>query len=168
LTDGAAMQLVAAGPGHVPSIMEIEAQPDCRPFVGRWPAALPCDALANPDCRYLLIDDGQAQASGFVILRGLAAGTGGIELKRIAVAAPGRGLGRRAMGAVMARVFGEDGAHRLWLDVFDFNARARQLYRSLGFREDGILREAVARDGRYKPLILLSILDREYAAYGRD
>ena len=59
---------------------------------------------------------------------------------------------------------GEMGAHRFWLDVFVSNERARHLYASLGFQADGVLREAVKRDGAFHSLILMSILKREYDA----
>jgi RimJ/RimL family protein N-acetyltransferase len=55
-------------------------------------------------------------------------------------------------------------AHRLWLDVFETNTRAIHVYESLGFRREGILREAILRDGADHTQLLMSILDREYEA----
>jgi RimJ/RimL family protein N-acetyltransferase len=48
------------------------------------------------------------------------------------------------------------------LDVFERNDRARHVYRSVGFREDGLLREAIYRDDAYHSLVLMSVLDREF------
>jgi len=59
-----------------------------------------------------------------------------IELQRIAMAEPGRGLGSEVLHAVMEKAFGEFGAHRLWLDTYFDNARARHVYRSAGFSEE--------------------------------
>jgi RimJ/RimL family protein N-acetyltransferase len=59
-------------------------------------------------------------------------------------------------------------AHRFWLDVKQLNTRALALYQSEGFVEEGRLRESVrvatgAGDG-YDSLVVMSMLDREYAA----
>ena len=68
---------------------------------------------------------------GFVILR--AVDTDVVELKRIAISEKGKGYGRHALTLVKRTVFDEWGARRLWLDVYDFNARARALYQAEGF-----------------------------------
>ena len=63
----------------------------------------------------------------------------------------------------MRIAFRELGAHRLYLDVFDDNARARHLYESLGFQYEGVMREAAQRDGQWCNLRLMSMLEKEYA-----
>lgn len=58
-------------------------------------------------------------------------------------------------------------AHRFWLDVKSLNARALALYGSEGFVEEGRLRESVRLFGQasgYDTLVVMSLLDREYAA----
>jgi RimJ/RimL family protein N-acetyltransferase len=59
-------------------------------------------------------------------------------------------------------------AHRFWLDVKQLNTRALALYQSEGFVEEGRLRESVrvTADGAdgYDSLVVMSMLDREYAA----
>lgn len=77
---------------------------------------------------------------------------------------PGQGNGKQVLRLVLKKVFEELGAHRLWLDVLESNLRAQHVYRGLGFQQDGILREAFFRDGKYQSLILMSLLDREYRA----
>lgn len=154
------MQLVRAEPSELPFVVALERRPEFGAFVGSWPLAQHQATLADPDARYYII----AGRQGFVILRGLASEHRSIEVKRIIVAEPGQGTGRRALEAVLALSFGELGAHRVWLDTLEDNARARHLYGSIGFREDGVLREAWCRDGQFKSLILMSMLDREYAA----
>lgn len=53
-------------------------------------------------------------------------------------------------------------AHRLWLDVFEHNERARALYTSEGFTVEGVLREHVNLHGQWRSLVLMSMLSREY------
>ena len=60
--------------------------------------------------------------------------------------------------------FDELGAHRLWLDVKPFNDRARALYRSEGFVEEGVLRGALLEpDGTFQDLVVMSLLRPEWA-----
>jgi diamine N-acetyltransferase len=91
-----------------------------------------------------------------------------LELKRIVVGKPDQGIGRNLLKAALERAFGEFGAHRLWLDVFETNARARHVYAGVGFQIDGIFREAYCRDGQFHSLLLMSILDREYRSLAQE
>ena len=59
--------------------------------------------------------------------------------------------------------FQELGAHRLWLDVKPHNERARALYRSEGFVEEGTLRDALYYNGRFESLVVMSILRPEWS-----
>jgi RimJ/RimL family protein N-acetyltransferase len=58
--------------------------------------------------------------------------------------------------------FDELKAHRLWLDVKQTNARARQLYEAEGFTTEGVLRECLKTDGKYESLVVMSMLRGEY------
>jgi RimJ/RimL family protein N-acetyltransferase len=86
----------------------------------------------------------------------------------------GRGYGREAIWEVLrfafdgVRVDGErepgPGLHRVGLDVLSINPRAKALYESLGFREEGRLRD-VYRDGDgWADAIVMSILEDEFRA----
>jgi len=104
----------------------------------------------------------KGERAGYVILRGLRSANRCLELKRIVIAEPGRGLGRQVLRAIIDKAFGELAAHRLWLDVYDDNHRARHLYRSLGFVEEGTLRDCIRCEGRYRSLVVMSMLESEY------
>ena len=104
---------------------------------------------------------------------GDAIGTVGITLERdrhsgtagIAIADPdarGRGLGVEAFHLLLRFAFDEVGLHRVELRVFDFNEPAKRLYRRLGFREEGRLRDAVFRDGRYHDELVMAMLEGDY------
>ena len=117
--------------------------------------------IGDPDCWYCIVET-EGRLGGFAILRGLTSQNGSLELKRIAIAEPGRGLGRRVLGALLSKAFDELSAHRLWLDVFTENSRARHVYRAVGFVEEGVLRECVRRGDEYRSLVLMSMLESEY------
>ena len=121
-------------------------------------------ALASEDARYSVSEDASGAVQAYVILRGLAEADNAIELKRIVVGAPEKGLGRRLLTEILRIAFSELRAHRLFLDVAEDNARARHLYESLGFVYEGTMRDASLRDGQYFDLHLMSILEEEYRA----
>ena len=74
----------------------------------------------------------------------------------------GKGIGTWAVEATRDFAFGDLKLHRLELDVFSFNPRAREAYRKAGFKEEGILRDAVLDGEEYGDDILMAILEDEW------
>jgi len=156
----------------IPRIVALERTPGAQQFVGQWSEERHRAALRGSDARYLLSESeigetgvnekspGTLQA--YVILRGLSEDSDAIELKRIVVAAPERGLGRRILSEVIRMAFEDFHTHRLFLDVYEDNARARHLYESLGFVYEGTMRDAARRGETYCNLRLMSMLEEEY------
>ncbi len=135
-------------------VVALESGPDAARFVEAWPAERHRAALSDPDIAHLVVaEDGKPE--GFVILAGLRDPNRRVELRRIVVARPGQGLGRTALTLILDHTFSDLGAHRVWLDVKPDNGRARHLYASLGFTEEGILRDALRTADGYEPLILM-------------
>ena len=165
------MLLRQAHPEDLPALIALERLPESSRFVGQWSEERHQATLLSSDACYYVSDAESPIADSrnpsplraFVILRGLAETSGSIELKRLVVDPPGQGLGRQVLIELLAIAFGQFHAHRLFLDVFDDNPRAIHLYRSLGFVEEGLMREAAFSSGSYRSLRLLSMLDREYA-----
>jgi diamine N-acetyltransferase len=120
--------------------------------------------LLNPDCLYWIVET-ESGPAGFVILRDIHSKDRNVELQRIAVAEPGRGLGSEVLSAVMDKVFREFGAHRLWLDTYSDNTRAQHVYKSAGFSVEGVMRECKKWGDEYRSLVLMSILESEYRAF---
>ena len=158
------MLLRRATLNDIPAILAHERLPESAQFVGQWPEDRHRATLLSPDARYFVSESDSAQLRAFAILRGLKETSGSIELKRLVVHPPGQGLGRQILAELIRVAFDEFHAHRFFLDVFDDNLRARHLYQSFGFVEEGLLREAALRNGQYCSLRLMSLLDREYAA----
>jgi len=155
------MLLRIATPADIPTIIALEGNPIARQFVGQWSAERHEATLTGGDARYYISDSG-GSIDAYVILRGFSEYSGAIELKRIVVGVPERGLGRRILTEIIRICFRELRAHRLFLDVFEDNARARHLYESLGFKYEGVMRQAAHRDGRWFDLHLMSMLESEY------
>jgi diamine N-acetyltransferase len=162
------MLLRLALTADIPRIVALERTPGARQFVGQWTEERHRATLAGADARYLVSESGAGTLQAYVILRGLSEENGAIELKRIVVAEAMRGLGRRVLIDVIRMVFEDFHAHRLYLDVYEDNARARHLYESLGFVYEGKMRDAARRDETYCDLRLMSMLENEYRAQNRN
>jgi hypothetical protein len=108
-----AVRLAPATPEDARAIAELECQPENRPFVRGHSEAEHRTRMADPDVRYLRIEDAAGAFVGFALLAGFQEGAGGVRLLRIVMDTPGRGLGRQAMLAICALVFDEWGDRAL-------------------------------------------------------
>ena len=53
----------------------------------------------------------------------------------------GRGIVKRAAKQLIQTAFHEHGLHKIWLIVRSDNAKGRYIWSSLGFRQEGMLRD---------------------------
>jgi RimJ/RimL family protein N-acetyltransferase len=73
----------------------------------------------------------------------------------------GMGLGTEAVELLLDYGFAGLGLHRICLHVLAGNERARHLYAGVGFREEGVLREAAMIDGRRTDLLIMGKLETD-------
>ncbi len=156
------LRLRATRDDDVDYVVAAEADPDNAPFLAPSPREEHLGFMRDPDQRHLVAEAG-GERVGFVLLR-LHRADRAVELRRLAVTVKRRGYGRAALRAAAALAFAEPHVHRLWLDVKPHNERARALYRSEGFVEEGTLRDALYYGGRFESLVVMSMLRPEWAA----
>jgi diamine N-acetyltransferase len=72
--------------------------------------------------------------------------------------ARGRGVGREALRQLLRHGFDELDLHRIYLHVFATNERAIRAYEDVGFRREGLLREAAAIAGTWIDVLLMAVL----------
>jgi RimJ/RimL family protein N-acetyltransferase len=86
---------------------------------------------------------------------------------RIALGATGqnRGLGTEATRLVLGYAFERVRLHRISLEVYSFNSRARRVYEKVGFRAEGVLRDALLWEGQRFDAHVMSILAHEWAEH---
>jgi RimJ/RimL family protein N-acetyltransferase len=77
----------------------------------------------------------------------------------------GRGLGTDATRLIVGYGFEKLGLHRISLEVYAFNPRARHVYERAGFRPEGVLREALRYGDQWIDSTVMSILDHEWAVH---
>ena len=144
-------------------VLACESDAVAERFVTRWTLDLHRQALADPDCVHrIIVDESDGERVGFTLIFGARSPHKCIELRRIVCTRKGRGLGRASLQAVKRLAFRELDAHRLWLDVKSHNARARHLYASEGFVQEGMLRECLLTEQGFESMVLMGILRPEY------
>ena len=76
--------------------------------------------------------------------------------------AHGRGLGTEATRLIVGHGFEQLGLHRISLEVYAFNPRARRVYEKAGFVAEGVLRNALHWEGERVDATVMSILAPEW------
>ncbi|MBW5470393.1 GNAT family N-acetyltransferase [Brevibacillus formosus] len=74
----------------------------------------------------------------------------------------GKGYGREALKLLLDYAFLEMNLHRVSLRVFSFNEKAIRLYERLGFKQEGISRQFLFREGKWHDIVHMGILQQEY------
>jgi len=83
---------------------------------------------------------------------------------RIFIGPRGRdqGLGTEATRLIVGYGFERLRLHRISLEVYAFNPRARRVYEKVGFRPEGVLRDSLRYNGEWIDATIMSILAAEW------
>jgi RimJ/RimL family protein N-acetyltransferase len=114
----------------------------------------------------LLADDRRV---GTITLRGIDRENGSAEMAITITekADQGKGLGTDGLNCLVDYGFGELRLERIYLHVFDYNARAQRSYEKAGFRTDAVLRRHRFHRGAHHDVQLMSILRGDWLAMDR-
>lgn len=146
-------------------VLRTEHAPENAPFLVPWTPDQHRSAINDPGVAHWIIQlESRETPIGYLILAGLESRDRNLELKRLVIGPKGKGYGREALHLVEQVAFDHLRRHRLWLDVMVHNQRARHLYCSAGYREEGTLRECLLADNKYVSLVVMSKLEQEYRA----
>ena len=74
----------------------------------------------------------------------------------------GQGHGSEATRLMVRYGFETLNLHRIWLHVYEDNARGIRAYEKAGFRKEGVLRQDCFREGRYWDTIVMGLLREEW------
>jgi RimJ/RimL family protein N-acetyltransferase len=77
--------------------------------------------------------------------------------------AQGQGVGSDATRAMLDHAFGDLNLHRVFLHVLMANAAAIKVYERAGFIREGTLRQAAFKNGTFQDLLVMGILQSEFA-----
>ena len=142
-------------------VLSIERDPDNINWIFPYSKERHLQVLENSDEYHYIIED-ESGIIGFIILAETEKEHNSIEFRRIAIQVKGKGYGRQTMRWVKQWAFNTKDAYRLWLDVFPENLRALNLYRSEGFKEEGMKRESIHSESGRRSQIIMSMLSHEY------
>jgi diamine N-acetyltransferase len=144
-------------------VLAAESHPDNRDFISQWTRHAHEEAIASANMGHFIVE-ANGEGAGYAIVQDLQDPNQCIGITRLVITQKGNGYGKAVLRLLQKSAFEDWNAHRLWLDVKDYNQRARHVYESVGFRFEGILRECVKRGDRFESYAILSILKDEYKA----
>jgi len=75
----------------------------------------------------------------------------------------GRGIGTEAVRLLLHHGFHDLNLNRVFLHVFAGNERAIRAYEKVGFKREGILRQAAHIDGRYVDVLVMGVVRDGFA-----
>lgn len=73
----------------------------------------------------------------------------------------GKGYGKDMLITLIKYGFDQLNLNRIWCEVYS-NNEAIDLYRKIGFKDEGILRQTVFKDGEYLDSYILGMLKKDY------
>ena len=136
-------------PADCEFVVAAESRAGAAPWVEQWSVPRHRRCIASHDTAHWIIERAGTPI-GYAILEGTDDPDRSLLLRRVVIA---------------SYCFEVLGFHRLWLYVAVGNRRAGNLYRRLGFVVEGIARECARHGERYTSMHVMSLLDREYAAW---
>ena len=111
---------------------------------------------------WAVVDNASGEVVGEAVVNDLDPGSRSANFRTlVGPRGRGRGLGSEAVRLVVAYALGEAGLHRLDLEVYAFNPRARRVYEKAGFVLEGTRREALLFDGEWIDSHVMGVLARD-------
>ena len=108
----------------------------------------------------------ELEAVGTVILSDIdyRNGTAQVHIKLSRERGRGKGYGTDAVKAIVGYAFKELRLNCVYADILEYNIPSCRLFEKCGFKQDGVLRNRVYKDGEYRNIISYSILKSDYEA----
>lgn len=169
---GKLVTLRPVGPEHAEGLQELVTDPEVRRLTGSHGEVAPeagrhwYATRGGQDDRLDLAIMVEDDYVGEVVLNELDTANLSCNLRiaLIGSRAFGKGYGSEALALVLDHAFGTTPLHRISLDVFSFNDRARHVYKKAGFVEEGVLRDALRWDGEWHDSVIMSVLRPDWQA----
>ena len=73
----------------------------------------------------------------------------------------GKGYGKSALNGIVDIIFREKSIRRIYIEVYETNVKAINIYKSCGFRTEGILQKHTFKNGEYINLVIMGLLKVE-------
>ncbi|GAA2149615.1 RimJ/RimL family protein N-acetyltransferase [Humibacillus xanthopallidus] len=142
------------------STEQVEGMPieDLRAIYGRW-------ATADDRLVLAVVDQATQEMVGEVVLNKWGEDNRSCSYRTlIGAQGRGRGLGTEATRLVVEHALTTMGLHRVMLEVYDFNPRARHVHEKVGFRHEGTGLDARFFDGEWIDVHYMAVLAHDLPA----
>ena len=119
--------------------------------------------LVNIDKKYLSIINEKAVVVGYITYKEIK-DCKNVYVLGITIGSNfwNRGYGQDSIKVLLKYLFMDMAAHRVELEVLDFNLRAIQCYKKCGFIEEGKKRKTCFSNGDYRDIIIMGVLKEEF------
>lgn len=119
--------------------------------------------FVNIDKKYLTIVNEKGVVVGYITYREIKE-TKNVYVLGITIGRNfwNRGYGQDSIKVLLKYLFMDMAAHRVELEVLDFNLRGIQCYTKCGFIEEGKKRKTCFSSGSYRDIIIMGILRDEF------
>jgi len=74
----------------------------------------------------------------------------------------GKGYSVEAMKIFFNYIFDQINLRKVKLEVLKENAKAIKIYQDMGFNEEGLLKEHIYQDRKYKDLLVMSLFSEDF------
>lgn len=117
----------------------------------------------SPNTKYYIVISEKEEKIGYVRFDEIDLANRSVRVGAdIHVKYRGKGYGEKTYRLILEFCFKYLNFNRVWLLVMENNEVALNLYKKIGFKEEGVMRKAIYRDGKYYDYIMMSILKEEY------
>lgn len=114
---------------------------------------------------YTIISKEENKPIGRIYLSRIDKCEDSLDLTRIYIADPqkrNKGLGEESLRLILEYAFLSLHMERVTIDHFRENKHAANLYKKIGFTDEGVMRHSGKKNGKYVDLCLMSMLRAEY------
>lgn len=164
LIAGRRLRLRRANETDLNYIMALQFAPENLKFIVPFDEEFQREVIKSDGSEKMsvIIEELDGTRAGYFLLRELDSPCA--EFTHVIIDRKGLGYGRESLKLLLAWTFETKKFHRAWIDCKEYNSIALNLYESLGFVREGLLREILLTNGVYENLIVFGMLDREYFA----
>jgi len=74
----------------------------------------------------------------------------------------GKGYGKEALILTLDYAFKHLNLNRVYLDTFEYNEKVINLYKKIGFKQEGLKLQHIYKNGKYNNLVCMSLLKEDY------
>lgn len=112
----------------------------------------------------MIVEKSNNRAIGFIRLNFIDTVSRNMWLRIVVGDAKARGknYAEDALRGVLEWLFSEQNVHRVTLETYETNTRAIKFFEKLGFKQEGLMREAVYVEGEYYNIVAFGLLRQEF------